>query len=126
MPPQYALLAEKPHPADYSQRMVDLVASLETLSPASPEGVRLLCDNGITHIYIGQRRGEVGMGAHPLLYASDFENNAYELIYHQDLVYIFKLKSESCSILKPTASMRSKGAQSNFQTDHALALDHAR
>jgi hypothetical protein len=66
------------------------------------------------------------MGANPLLFASDFDNNAYELIYHQDLVYIFKIKSESCSILKPTASIRPKDAWANFQTDHAIALDHAR
>jgi hypothetical protein len=97
MPPQYALLSEKPISPDYSQRMVNLVNQLDSVSLASPEGVQLLCDEKITHVYIGQRQGMAGYNA-VQLYSSEelLDNPAFELLYHQDRVYVFGLREEMC------------------------------
>lgn len=97
MPPQYALMNEIPSPPDYSQRIVDLVASIEDISLDSEEGTQILCDNKISHIYIGQGQGKTGFGSQQLYTPKEVENNpAIELIYRQDRVYIFKLKQEAC------------------------------
>ncbi|HEX9117422.1 MAG TPA: hypothetical protein VGA61_15240, partial [Anaerolineae bacterium] len=97
MPPQYALLNEVPAEPGYSQRMINLVAQLEKTAPTSPEGLRILCRSGITHIYVGQRQGLAGAGASQLfdpltLAASD----DLAEIYRQDLVRVFVLKPGVC------------------------------
>jgi hypothetical protein len=97
MPPQYALLNEVPAEPGYTQRVVDLVAHLETTSPASPEGIRSLCDWGITHIYVGQGQGKVGAGAMQLFPPSVLAaNSAFSEQYHQDRVHIFALNPQAC------------------------------
>ena len=97
MPPQYALMNELPAEPTYSQRVVDLVARLETTSPASSEGIRLLCDWGITHVYIGQGQGNVGAGVRQLFSPTALMNSpAFSLVYHLDRVYIFALDPQAC------------------------------
>jgi hypothetical protein len=101
MPPQYALLNEAPAVPGYSQRVVDLVAYLEEHSPASPEGLAQLCEWGITHVYIGQGQGKIGKvifaEAAQLFPPEVLANSpAFQLLYHQDRVWIFALKPEAC------------------------------
>lgn len=97
MPPQYALVNEIPAEPEYSRRVVDLVAHLETASPASPEGLRLLCDWDITHVYVGQGQGKVGAGAVQLFSPDDLAASpAFSQVYHQDRVYIFALNHQAC------------------------------
>ena len=98
MPPQYALVNEMPSPSNYSQRVVDLVVNLERTSPDSPEGQRLLCTWGITHVYIGQRQGNIGASVSQLFIPEDFTNSSfYSLIYYQDDVYIYELNQQACN-----------------------------
>jgi hypothetical protein len=97
MPPQYALGNEQPVEEGYSERVVELVARLETTSPGSEEGVRLLCERGITHSYIGQQQGRIGSGAQPLFSPEDFlASPSFETVYHQDRVYVFAVRPEAC------------------------------
>lgn len=97
MPPQYALLNEVPADTEYTQRVVDLVAHLETASLASPEGVQLLCGWGITHVYIGQGQGKVGTNAVQLFSPEELmSSQAFNLLYRQDRVHIFALNSQTC------------------------------
>jgi hypothetical protein len=97
MPPQYALVNEAPIQPDYSRRVVELVASLETASPGSPEGVRLLCANGVTHIYVGQRQGLASVEKIQLFSPGELSASpAFRLVYHQDRVYIFALAPDEC------------------------------
>jgi len=97
MPPQYALLNERPFPPDYTERVVKLVGDLETISLESSEGIQLLCNNRITHVYIGQGQGEVGAGVQQLYAPEELEKNpSYDLIYNQDRVYIYALNQEIC------------------------------
>ncbi len=97
MPPQYALLNEAPRPADYSQKVVNLVAALEKNPPTTPIALAALCQMGITHVYIGQEQGLIGINAVQLFNREQFLNNdQFTEIYHQDRVSIFSLNSQAC------------------------------
>lgn len=97
MPPQYALLNEVPADAQYTQRIVNLVAYLETTSPVSPEGVQMLCNWGITHVYVGQGQGEVGVGAVQLFSPDALATSpVFSQVYQQDRVYVFALNPQAC------------------------------
>lgn len=98
MPPLYALSSEEPAEPGYSRQVIDLVAALETTSLDSPEGVALLCEQGISHIYIGQLQGLVGISWLSQLYTPDelINQPAYQQDYHQDRVYIFALREDAC------------------------------
>ncbi len=97
MPPQYALMNEVPARPEYSTAVVDLVAALESDSPVSPQGLQVLCDWGITHIYVGQGQGEIGLGAVQLFSPKDLaESPWYATVYREDRVRVFALKAEYC------------------------------
>lgn len=97
MPPQYALMNERPIVSGYSQRVVELVVNLEEHRPGSQDGRKQLCDLGITHIYIGQGQGQVSLNRFQLFAPEDFLSSPYfELVYRQDRVYIFAHSLESC------------------------------
>lgn len=99
VPPEYALLNEAPAQPGYTQRLVDLVARLETTSPTSPEGMELLCDYGITHVYVGQGQGQVGADAVQLFSRVDLANSpAFDQVYSQDRVSIFALNPQVCGV----------------------------
>jgi hypothetical protein len=97
MPPQYALLSEVPIESDYSHNVVDLVADLEIYTPDSMDGFERLCEQGFSHIYIGQRQGKVGAGASQLFSPKMLADNpAYKLVYHQDRVHIYEININLC------------------------------
>ena len=97
MPPQYALVNEVPADANYTQRVVDLVARLEAASPASPEWIQPLCDWGVTHVYVGQGQGKVGAGVVQLFSPAALASSpAFSTVYHQDRVHIFALNPQAC------------------------------
>jgi hypothetical protein len=98
MPPLYALSSEVPLEDGYSKRVVDLVAALETIPLDSVEGAALLCEQGISHVYIGQLQGLVGISWLSQLFSPDELLNQpfYQLVYHQDRVYIFALQEGVC------------------------------
>jgi alpha-L-rhamnosidase len=111
MPPQYALMNEAPVEPGYTQRVVDLVARLEQTPPVSPAGVRTLCDWGITHVYIGQRQGKVGVGATQLFSPNSFIDSVYfQQVYHQDRVYVLAMDQNACDTVDLVAE------------DHALSI----
>jgi hypothetical protein len=101
MPPQYALLNEKPSPPDYTRRVVELVAQLEREPPTAPRSLRQLCDWGVTYVYVGQGQGQVGVVA-PQLFAPRqlIDSPAFSLVYRQDRVSIFRLRSELCESIR--------------------------
>jgi hypothetical protein len=74
------------------------VAALETISLNTGEGVELLCELGVSHVYIGQLQGLVGLTWLNQLYSPQelLGQPAYQLVYHQDRVYIFELQPEAC------------------------------
>jgi hypothetical protein len=57
----------------------------------------LLCDEGITHVYIGQGQGKVGSSATQLFSPAELTSSgSFNMAYHQDRVYVFALKPEAC------------------------------
>jgi hypothetical protein len=97
MPPQYALLNEKPTIPDYSQRVVEQVRDLAQTSITSTDGLEILCRAGITHVYVGQSQGWIGARAMQLFSPQEIaENSGFHLEYQQDRVRIFSLQPEAC------------------------------
>jgi hypothetical protein len=97
IPPQYALTDEVPFEKGYSQKLVALVAGLEQKKINSVEGIKLLCDSDITHIYIGQEQGMVGNTGSPLFTPAELMDSlAFHMIYNQDRVYIYSLNEAIC------------------------------
>lgn len=92
MPPQYALANEAPLRPGYSQAVVDLVATLEQHRLDSPEALGSLCAFGVTHAYVGQGQGLVGLGAQQLFSPDELRASPYfTMVYAQDRVRIFAL-----------------------------------
>jgi hypothetical protein len=98
MPPLYALASEEPLEDGYTEQVVELVALLEITPLNTLEGVRLLCEQDISHIYIGQLQGLVGITWLSQLYNADELLNQpyYQQIYQQDMVYIYALQEDAC------------------------------
>ncbi len=96
IPPQYAQFNEASQPPDYTQRVVELVTTLENHPINEPESIAALCNWGITHIYHGQGQGEVG--GPPLYDPAELEAAPaiFTQVYHQDRVSIFTLNPAAC------------------------------
>ena len=101
MPPQYALFNEVPQNEQYSKKVVEIVAVLETNKLNSKVGIETLCQNGITHIYDGQRRGRVGSGVSTLFSTDEIMNVPnFKLVYQQSRVRIFEFERQVCEGLR--------------------------
>ncbi len=104
IPPQYALLAERPNTPNYIQAVNEIVALLFDVSPTAPESKRAICafPQPITHVYLGQHRGMVDEALpfpppHPMLPAELLiQDPDFHLIYHQDRVMIFEFDRAVC------------------------------
>lgn len=98
MPPQYALLNERPTPLNYTREVMNLITLLKAAPLASPAVTQELCRRGITHIYIGQGNGYIGTDADQLFSASEAQQSStYELVYRRDRVAIFALRPGVCA-----------------------------
>jgi len=102
MPPQYALLNELPVPEDYTRRIVQLTSFLIAHPLGSPESIEMICQTGVSHIYSGQRAGKIGAAARQLFAPRALTQipSAFDLVYHQDNVYIFRVVAEACTTTK--------------------------
>lgn len=98
MPPQYALLNEKPGEPDYPQLLTNLVAQLRQVGVTSPQGMRLLCQQGVTHVYVGQGQGRIALPPpQPMLRTGELESSPYfKVLYRQDQVGVFAFDTPSC------------------------------
>jgi hypothetical protein len=62
------------------------------LGPTDPEVIQMLQEQGVTHVYIGQRRGRVNYSGPDTLDPSELSANShYQPVYHEDLVWIFRI-----------------------------------
>ena len=98
MPPQYALLSEEEMEPGYGLRIVDLVAGLRETPLSTAAGLRKACDEGVTHVYVGQGDGRVGVPPpEPLFTAEEMgASPAFEALYHQDGAWVFALLDGAC------------------------------
>lgn len=98
MPPQYALYNEAEIEPGYDRAVVELVATLEDSPPTTDPGLKAICDFGVTHVYVGQEQGQVAaQELDPYLKPAELAiDPAFDLVYHQDRVWIFALKDGAC------------------------------
>ena len=98
LPPQYPLLAEHEISPDINNRVVDFVKDIRKVGISSPEGLIVLCRNGITHIYIGQERGQVAIPRQTPMFPIDELTKSHDFhnIYQQDKVAVFEFDRSSC------------------------------
>ena len=79
---------------DYVSWVNHLWVTLQQTGMNAPEAYVLLKEYGINYIYIGQRQGLVNNPGSPVLNPEQLKNNLhYQEVYHQDRVWIFKVKS---------------------------------
>jgi hypothetical protein len=97
VPPQYALFSETPLVSGYTQQVVQLAAVLEDSTPDEPAALQALCNLGVTHIFSGQREGQVGYGARRLFSPTDLDSSpAFQPLYAQDRVRIYAFDRAFC------------------------------
>jgi flagellar biosynthesis protein FliQ len=105
IPPQYALFTAQPIEPGYTQQVYNLVHTLLAHPPSTPEGMQALCDFGITHIYIGQRRG-MAVAALPLSIRPEkpmldvaelTASELFDLQYQHDRVRVFQFDRGACT-----------------------------
>lgn len=96
MPPQYAVLNEKPESPGYTDWTVDLINRFETYPPNSKEGITAMCTWGIDYIYIGQKQGSVNDRTPLLKWQEWGETSALSLVYAQDHVRIYQFNPSFC------------------------------
>jgi hypothetical protein len=81
------------NPPDYSLKILDFYRQVHRSELASFDSWQTLKQAGITHIYIGQRRGEVWRETEQPIDPLALQNSPhYQNVYHQDQVWIFALK----------------------------------
>jgi hypothetical protein len=81
-------------PADsaYRQQINALQLQVKEQGLDNPAVTARLCEDGITHVYIGQRQGKVNAPADQAIDPQQLlANSEYQLVYHQDRVWIFAL-----------------------------------
>lgn len=83
--PPITYLSEEPNESNYSEEVATLARRLEDASFDDPETVRLLKKESITHIYVGEKGGN--LSPEQFLWSP-----CYEEIYHLDKVWIFEVK----------------------------------
>jgi hypothetical protein len=92
VPPLNYAIEQGPRP-EHREWINDLSRQIQGAQIDSPATLALLQEQGITHIYIGQRQGRVNYaGPNVLDPEALFHSDKYQLIYHQDRVWVFKVK----------------------------------
>ena len=77
---------------DYRPYVNQLIQEIQSKSIDHPQVIDLLRERDLNYLYIGQRQGGVN-NAHAILEPEVLQNSPYfELVYHQDRVWIFQLK----------------------------------
>ena len=94
IPPQYALLNEKPIDPNYTEMVTERIKMIEEagLSSIIPE----FCRGELTHLYIGQDHGLVGENNPKLFDEEDIDLEYFSLVYREDRVRIYQFKDEKC------------------------------
>lgn len=97
MPPQYALL-ERPADENQVTDLVNLIASLEGIPLSSPWATKLLCEQGYTHVFLGQKQGKVGFEVRQLYSEAQLAANpSLRPVYRQDRVRVYAVNPEFCA-----------------------------
>ena len=91
LPPQN-VLSEQGVTPDFREQVNYLTEQIQSQGINSPEVMRSLKERGITHVYVGQKRGSVNSPVELLPPAELLQNPNFQPVYHQDLVWIFEIR----------------------------------
>jgi hypothetical protein len=98
VPPMYAAFGERESVPGSQQRLMEMGKALAAHPAPDPAGVAALCRAGVTHVYIGQRKGMIGRSARNV----DFDPQAlaaspdFQTLYHSENVWVFALTPGAC------------------------------
>jgi len=82
---------------EYRSRVNNLARQVRELGPDDPAVLAMLAQQGITHVYIGQRRGRVNYWGPVVLDPDELSRSPhYRAVYHQDRVWVFALECGVC------------------------------
>ena len=77
---------------DYVMQVNGLTRALEGADLGAPDTVRMLCERGFTHVYIGQRQGRVNYGGPNVLSLEQMlGSSSYNLVYQEDKAAVLEL-----------------------------------
>jgi hypothetical protein len=81
--------------------VVALIDALGADPPPAPAGVAALCRAGVTHVYVGVKRGNAGVvssGESVIRFDPEAlaASPAFTVLYHNDLVWVFALAPGAC------------------------------
>jgi len=99
MPPQYALVMEKPYEEEYNEKVVQWAFDLENFAISDPQGIKILCENDFDFVYFGQYGRFLTPQAREIYLnnAQEIHNSpAFSVIYQEDLVKIYQLNRDYC------------------------------
>jgi len=90
LPPMLYVTEKGPRP-DYEHWINGLIAQVQTRGLENTETLNLLTQRGITHLYVGQRAGRIGLGSLSIDPTQLEKSSWYKPVYHRDRVWIFSL-----------------------------------
>ncbi len=94
--PPLLYASEPPPNAEYIPSVNSLTELIYSKGFAAPETQAELVKRGVSYIYIGQKQGRSGYGGpYPLEPAALVANPQLSVVYHQDRVWIFKIKGQN-------------------------------
>lgn len=76
---------------DYRQWLEALPRAIRVKGPDDPGVLSMLHERGVTHVYIGQGRGEPGVDPHPIQPEALLASDHYQPVYHEDRVWVFEV-----------------------------------
>ncbi len=93
--PPLTYVSETPFSPDFPRLVHRFMSQIQASDLATPAGLALLKQNRITHVYIGQREGRMSNPKAPLLSAGTLlAAPYYEPVYHEDQVWVFRVRDE--------------------------------
>jgi hypothetical protein len=94
--PPLLYASEPPPDAAYIPSVDGLTELIYSKGITAPETQAELANRGVHYIYVGQLQGRVGYGGpYPLDPVTLAANPLFNVVYHQDRVWIFEIKSQN-------------------------------
>lgn len=91
VPPLNYGTEQGPQPA-YREWVNELTQQIQQAGIDDPATLAMLRERGITHVYIGQQQGRVNYAGPQVLDPQALlRSNNYQLVYHQDRVWVFEV-----------------------------------
>lgn len=89
--PPLTYVSEESSQPNYRESVNELIAEIEKKGIEHPDIFQMLADRNVTHVYIGQRQGQVN-SPKPLLSIDQLLSSFfYQPVYYQDRVWVFEI-----------------------------------